>query len=77
MYGRRRTPSARPSLLVFRLTYSTDMLISCVVPDPSQWFFHFGEEIIGYTTVDVPESHIVSDARGPLTAAAVCLLALS
>ena len=24
--------------------YSTDKLISCVVPGPSQWFFHFGEE---------------------------------
>ena len=26
--------------------YSTDKFISCIVPDPSQWFFHFGEEII-------------------------------
>ena len=26
--------------------YSTDKLISCVVPGPSQWFFHFGEEIV-------------------------------
>ena len=24
----------------------TDKFISCVVPGPSQWFFHFGEEIV-------------------------------
>ena len=27
-------------------SYSTDKFISCVVPGPSQWFFHFGEEIV-------------------------------
>ena len=26
--------------------YSTDKFISCVVPGPSQWFFHFGEDIL-------------------------------
>ena len=26
--------------------YSTDKFISYVVPGPSQWFFHFGEEIV-------------------------------
>ena len=26
--------------------YITDKFISCVVPGPSQWFFHFGEEIV-------------------------------
>ena len=26
--------------------YSMDKFISCVVPGPSQWLFHFGEEII-------------------------------
>ena len=26
--------------------YSTDKIISCVVPGSSQWFFHFGEEIV-------------------------------
>ena len=26
--------------------YSTDKFISCVVLGPSQWFFHFGEEIV-------------------------------
>ena len=26
--------------------YSTDKFISCIVPSPSQWLFHFGEEII-------------------------------
>ena len=26
--------------------YSTDKFISCVVPGPSQWFFHFGKEIV-------------------------------
>ena len=25
---------------------STDKFISCVVPDPSQWFFHFDQEIV-------------------------------
>ena len=44
MFGRRRTPSVRPSL--YWPPYSTDKFISCVVPGPSQWFFHFGEEII-------------------------------
>ena len=28
------------------LPYSKDNFISCVVPGPSQWFFHFGEEIV-------------------------------
>ena len=27
------------------LLYSTDKFISCVVPSPSQWFFHSGKEI--------------------------------
>ena len=26
--------------------YSTDKFISCVVPGPSKWFFHFGEAIV-------------------------------
>ena len=26
--------------------YTRDKFISCVVPGPSQWFFHFGEEIV-------------------------------
>ena len=26
--------------------YSTAKFLSCVVPGPSQWFFHFGEEIV-------------------------------
>ena len=26
--------------------YSTDKFISCVVPGPLQWFFHFGKEIV-------------------------------
>ena len=29
----------------YRPTYNTDKFISCVVLDPSQWFFHFGEDI--------------------------------
>ena len=29
----------------YRSPYSTDRFISCVVTGPSQWFFHFGEEI--------------------------------
>ena len=49
--------------------YSTDESISCVVPGPSQWFFHFGEEIVivwtrRVSTVDVPESPIANCARG-------------
>ena len=27
-------------------SFSTYKFISCVVPDLSQWFFHFGEEIV-------------------------------
>ena len=27
-------------------SYRTDKLISCAVPGPSQWFFHFGEDIV-------------------------------
>ena len=50
--------------------YNTDKFISCVVPGPSQWFFHFGEDtVISWThrvsTVDVPESSFASGARGP------------
>ena len=37
-----------------------DKFISCVVPDPSHWFFHFGKEVVIVWThrvsmVDVPE----------------------
>ena len=45
MFARFRTPWARPSLLMF-CTDRTDNFISCVVPGPSKWFFHFGEEIV-------------------------------
>ena len=44
-FGRRSTPSARPYLLMFRIDRPTAR-VSCVVPGPSQWFFHFGEEIV-------------------------------
>ena len=27
-------------------SYSTDKLISCIVPGSSQWFFHFAEELV-------------------------------
>ena len=49
------------------LPYSMDKFISCVVSGPSEWFFHFGEEIVvaWVRTVDVPESPISSGARGP------------
>ena len=30
----------------YRPPYSRDKFISCVVSDYSQWFFHFGEEIV-------------------------------
>ena len=46
MYGRRRTLSTRPSLLMFRIDRPIARISSSrVVPGPSQWFFHFGEEI--------------------------------
>ena len=32
------------------LPYSMDKFISCVVPGPSQWFFHFGKEILNAWT---------------------------
>ena len=56
--------------ILYWLSHSMDKFISCVVPGPSQWFFHFGEEIViawthRVSTVDVPESHIASGARGP------------
>ena len=41
--------SIRASILVHVLywpSYSKDKFISCVVPRPSQWFFHFGKEIV-------------------------------
>ena len=56
MFGRRRTPSARPS---------------CVIPDPSQCFLsHWQRNRIRMdsyrvSTIDVPESPISSGARGP------------
>ena len=43
--------------------YSTDKFISCVLPGLSQWFFHFGEDIINAwtqektTTLGGTESH--------------------
>ena len=43
MFERRHTPSAYSSLLMFRIARIS---FSCVVPGPSQWFFHFGEEIV-------------------------------
>ena len=32
--------------VLYWLPYSTDKFISCVVPGPLQWFFHFGKEIV-------------------------------
>ena len=50
MFGSRRTPSARPYLLMFRIDRPiAHKLTSCVVPGPSQWFFHFGDELIAWT----------------------------
>ena len=43
----RHTPSVRPFLLMFRIDRPiAHKFISCVAPGPSQWFFHFGEEIV-------------------------------
>ena len=45
------------------LPYSIDKFISCVVQGPSQWFFHFGKEIViawtqeKTTTLGGTESH--------------------
>ena len=44
--------------------------MSCVVLGPSQWFFHFDEDIIialthQVSTMDVTESPVASSARGP------------
>ena len=46
MFGRRRIPSARPCLLMFRIVRPVTQFISCILPGSSQWFFHFGEEIV-------------------------------
>ena len=72
MWGKRRTPSARPSLLML---CSTDKFISYVVPGPSQWFFHFDEEIViawthigwvrwMFQNLPLPAVQEVHDSRG-------------
>ena len=62
--------------------YSTDKFLSCVVLSPSQWFFHFGEEIVIAWTHIAGEygacsriSHCQQHKRS--MTAAVWLLALS
>ena len=35
----------------------TDNFISCVVPGPSQWFFHFGEKIVTAWTQEKTTTH--------------------
>ena len=48
MFGR-RSYTISASIFVdvpYWPTYSTDKFISCTVPGPLQWFFHFGEEIV-------------------------------
>ena len=45
-FGRHRTPLAHPSLLTFRMDRPIARISSSVVPGPSQWFFHFGEEVV-------------------------------
>ena len=57
------TISASIFVDVYWPSYITDKFISCVVLGPSQWFFHFGEEIIitwtqgGTTTFGGTEPH--------------------
>ena len=48
MFGRRHTPSAPPSLLMFRIDRPIARISPSLVfvPSPSQWFFNFGEEIV-------------------------------
>ena len=53
---------------VYWLPYITDKFTSCVVPGLSKWLFHYsGELVIAHrvSTVNVPESPIAIDARGP------------
>ena len=48
MFGRRRTPSARPSLM-FRIDRPMDRISSSLglyVPGLSLWLFHYGEDIV-------------------------------
>ena len=66
----------------YLLPYSKDKLISCIVPGPSQWFFHFGEElIISWTQIGwVRRMLYISHCqrrKTSVTAAAVWFLALS
>ena len=47
MFGRRRTPSPRPSSMMFSIDRPiAQKFIFCVVPGTSQCFPHFGEEIL-------------------------------
>ena len=48
MFGRRCTPSLCQSSLMFRIDRpnSTEKFISFIPPGLSQWFYHFGEEIV-------------------------------
>ena len=47
MFGRRRTPSAWPFMLMFRIDRPIALVRSIlVIPGPSRWFFHFGGEIL-------------------------------
>ena len=58
--------------------YSTDKFISCFVPGPSQWFFHFGEEIVTVWThigwirwmfqnLPLPAAQVVRDSSSSVT----------
>ena len=48
MFGMGRTQLLGPSFLMFRISRPIARMssISSYVPGPSQWFFHFGEDIV-------------------------------
>ena len=73
MFGRRRTPSARPYLLYVQYWphFSIGKSISFVVPSPSQvlsFWRRYPNHMHSYqvSMVDVPQSPNASAARGPL-----------
>ena len=71
MFGRRRTPSAHPSLLIFCMDRPiTRISLSLVLYRvPRSGFFSLWrrdrDRMDRVSTVDVPESPIASGARGP------------
>ena len=72
MFGMRRTPSARPSLLIFRTDHpiariSSSLVVYRVPRSVLSLWRRDRNRLDSYrvSTVDVPESPVASDARGP------------